>query len=137
MKPDWRQVPRGDVMPWLAGLHVTLNKEGHNVFNRVTHHRMGLPKAMLLLYDRANNRIGLQPSTPQTHNAYPVIKSGRHGAQMVRAFRVLAEYAIDVPQTLEFTDARIDDDGVLVLDLRTARVSKRFLSRPRVAKDPS
>lgn len=131
MKGDWQEVPRDDVHPALAGLHVTLNKRGYIVFNRTAHKRMGEPQAVLVLFDRVNNRIGLRAANPGLRNAYPIAKYGRHGGRLVRAYRLLAAHAIDLPDTVEFPDARIDEDEVLILDLRTARISNRYLATSR------
>src|SRR5436309_14126762 len=116
MKADWQELPRGDVSPALAGIHVTLNRRGYIVLNRVAHKRLGEPQAMLILFDRVNNRIGLRAANPGLRNAYPIAKYGRHGGRLVRAYRLLAEHAIDLPETVEFPDARIDEDAVLILD---------------------
>jgi hypothetical protein len=129
MKGEWTKVRRGDVLPWLAGLHVTLNRKGQIVMNKTTFERLGAPEAVNLLYDRPNNRIGLQPTRAAMTDAYPLVRSNSHGARMVRAFRLLAEFKIDVCDTLEFPDAEIDIDGILVLNLRRARISKRYVSR--------
>ena len=94
----------------------------------LAHKRLGEPQAMLILFDRVNNRIGLRAANPGLRNAYPIAKYGRHGGRLVRAYRLLAEHAIDLPETVEFPDARIDEDAVLILDLRTARISNRYLA---------
>jgi hypothetical protein len=43
---------------------------------------------------------------------------------------MLKEWNIDLPQTIQFYDAEIDDDGIMVLDLRTAGVPYRVLNHP-------
>lgn len=127
MKAEWKEITKGDSPSWAAGLHVTLNKRGHIVMNRTTHKRLGEPKAVLLLYDRVNHRIGLRPANPGLRNAFVLGPKGR-GSRIVRAHRLLTEQGIDPPDTVQFPDARIDDDDVLILDLRSARVSNRYLS---------
>lgn len=131
MKRDWQELPRGDVHSAMAGLHVTLNKKGFIVFNRMAYKKMGEPRAVLILFDRVNNRIGLKATSPSIRNAYPIAKYGRHGGRIVRAYRLLVEYGIDLPDTLEFPNAWIDEDEVLNLDLRTARISNRYLAAQR------
>ena len=37
----------------------------------------------------------------------------------------MKEFRIDLPETVRFYDADTDEDGVLILDLRTARVSPK------------
>src|SRR5580765_6097108 len=125
MKPDWRECPRGDVVGQWAALYVTMNPKGYISLSRITYERMGEPKAVVILFDTVNNRIGLKPAATSTRNAYPAGVQGRHGGKVVRAYRLMQEFGIDLPETIRFHDAEIDEDGVLILDLRTARISAR------------
>lgn len=131
MKRNWTEISRGDKRPQWAGIYVTMNRKGMIVMNRATHERTDAPEAFLLLYDSANNTIGLKPTVRQMKNAYPASKSGRHGGRRVAGYRLLTEYGLVVKQTLEFPDAEIDEDGILVLNLRTAKVSSRSTNHPR------
>lgn len=130
MKRTWKEISRGDKRAQWAGFYVTLNRKGNIVMNRVTFERTGGFSAFLLLYDSANNTIGLKPSTPLTRNAYPAAKYGRHGGRRINAYRLLTECGLVIKETLEFPDAEIDLDGILILNLRTARVSNRALNHP-------
>ncbi|MEP7214253.1 MAG: hypothetical protein ABI791_14335 [Acidobacteriota bacterium] len=130
MKRNWSEVPRGDKRAQWAGIYVTMNGKGWIVMNRAAHERLGGAEAFLVLYDSANNTIGLKPTGTKMRNAYPVHLSGRHGGRRVNAYRLLTEHRIRVDQTLEFPDADIDEDGILVLNLRTAAVSNRALNHP-------
>ena len=133
MKVEWEEIKKGDVVAWNAGLHVTLSRRGHIVFNRTTHKRLGQPQAVLLLYDRVNHRIGVRAANPGHRNAWKLgVKA--HGARIVRAYKLLAEKGIIVPDTVEFPDASIDHDEILTLDLRSARVSRRYLENIDRAK---
>lgn len=125
MRPDWRECPRGDVKGQWASLYITMNPRGFIVFSRITYQKLGEPRAFLLLFDKVNSRIGLKPTGLGIKNAYPVAKSGRHGGRLVRAYRLMQEFGIDLPETIRFYEADIDADGILILDLRTARVSSR------------
>ncbi len=131
MKADWIEIKRGDVMPQYAGIYVTMNPAGDIVMSRVTYEMLGSPKAFNILYDRVNNRIGLKCAALTTRNAYPARVSNRCGAKLVRGHRLTREQGIDLPQTVQFHDARIDEDGILVLDLRTAKISRRAAAHPR------
>jgi hypothetical protein len=112
-------------------MYVTMNSKGVIAMNRATYERTGSPDAFQVLYDKANNAIGLRPSGLRMRNAYPAARSGRHGGRRVSAYRLLTEYGICINETLLFPDAEIDVDGILVLNLRTAEVSKRVLNHPR------
>ena len=130
MKREWKEIPRDGKRAQWAGIYVTLNSKGTIVMNRAAHERSGEPAAYMILYDSANNTIGLQPTGRQSRNAYPALKSGRHGGRKIAAYRLLVEGGLHIADTLEFSDAEIDLDGILVLNLRTARVSNRALNHP-------
>ncbi len=91
---------------------------------------MNEAEAFQLLYDPANNTIGLKRTRLAMRNAYPALRSGRHGGRRVAAYRLLRECGLVIDQTLEFPDADIDHEGILILNLRTARVSNRALNHP-------
>ncbi len=130
MKRIWKEIPRGDKRAQWAGMYVTINSKGMIALNRSAHERANGSAAYQLLYDPANNTIGLKPSTPLTRNAYPAAKYGRHGGRRINAYRLLTECGLVIKETLEFPDAEIDLDGILILNLRTARVSNRALNHP-------
>jgi hypothetical protein len=125
MKADWRECPRGDVTGQWSAMYITMNPKGFIAMSRITYERIGEPQAFLLLFDTVNNRIGLKPSSPQIRNAYPVGPYGRHGGRVIRAYRLMQEFGLVLPETIRFHDAEIDQDGVLILDLRMARISSR------------
>lgn len=131
MRADWQEVPRGDVMPQYAGIYVTMNPMGDIVMSRVTYELTGSPKAFVILFDTTNKRIGLKPAALTTRNAYPVCVASRSGAKKIRGHRLTREHRIDLPQAVRFYDADIDEDGILILDLRTAKVSPRSLGHAR------
>lgn len=130
MKRDWKEIPRDGRRAQWAGLYVTMNGAGTIVMNRAAYERLDEPAAFLLWYDGANHTIGLKPTAAAMKNAYPVMKSGRHGGKKVAAYRLLAECGIHIKETLEFAEAEIDTDGILLLNLRTAQISKRALNHP-------
>lgn len=129
MRADWVQIKRGDVMPQYAGIYVTMYRTGEIVMSKVTYQRMGEPKAFHIFYDRTNRRIGLKPTVLTMKDAYPALVSNRAGAKMVRGHRLMVEENIDLPMTVRFYDADINDEGWLILDLRTAKVSPRARSK--------
>ena len=125
MKRVWRECPRGEVLGQWASFYVTMNPKGFIVMSRIAYQRLGEPKAFQLLFDAANSCIGMKPAAASIRNAFPVGPSGRHGGKVVRAFRLMQEFGINLPETVRFHDAEIDPDGILILDLRTAKVSER------------
>ncbi len=108
-----------------------MNPKGEIVMSRVTYERLGGPAAFHILFDEANNRIGLKPTVLAMKDAYAACKTGSHGGRAVSAYRLTQDYNIRLLETIRFHDAEIDYDGILILDLRTARISQRALKHPR------
>ena len=131
MKRNWAMIARDNTRPQWAGIYVTMNSKGQIVINQAAHKRMDLAEAFHILYDSANNVIGLKPTRLAMRNAYPAHKAGKHGGRRIAAYRLLKEHSLVIKDTLEFPDAEIDEDGVLILNLRTARISNRALKHPR------
>lgn len=132
MRPNWKETPRpaGGVVRWQA-LYVTLNPKGEIRLSRTTYEKFGAPAAVQILFDDLNNRIGLKPTSPSFRNSFPMARNGSHGARRIYARSLLYEWHLDIPQTIRFYDAKIDEDGILVLDLRTARVPNQVHNHPR------
>jgi len=135
MEIEWKILPRGDVAAHWSGLYVTMNRIGSIVISGVTHERLGYPAAFLIMYDRFNQRLGLKPTEPGTPNAYPARNQGRRGARIIRAFRLITEFGIRPPDTIEFERPKIDLDGVLILELRKIRISPKAHSQCRRPKE--
>ena len=131
MKRRWEERARDARKAQWAGLYVTMNAKGSIVLNRAAHERMGKAEAFLLLFDPANQTIGLRPTYPNIKNAYPALRSGRHGGRRISAYRLLTERGLHIKETLEFPDAEIDQDGILLLNLRTAKISNRSINHPK------
>ena len=137
MRPNWKEIPKDDLRGQWAGLYVSLNPKGQITFSRVTWNKMGAPIAFVILFDSVNNRIGLKPAHVTTRNAYKVGPTGKHGGKRLLAYRMMREYRISLPETIEFVDPETDEDGILILDLRTARVSERARNWRKNTKRPA
>jgi hypothetical protein len=127
MKADWIEIKRDNLPPQFAGLRGSMTPKGEIVINRFAYQMVGAPTAFLIFYDKINQRIGLKPSILGQKNAYPAVRSGRSGAKMVRGHRLVREQRINLAHTIQFDDVQIDEDGIVILDLRTAIVSRRSL----------
>lgn len=130
MEIEWTILRRGDVAAHWSGLYVSLNKRGALVMSKVTHERLGAPEAYFVMWDRFNQRLGLKPAKAKETNAYPARKYGKRGAKVIRAYRLITEFGIRPPDTLLF-EPKIDQDGNLILDLRTIRISPKAHSQCR------
>lgn len=130
MKREWKEIKNDSTSAQWAGLYVTINSRGTIVMNRAAFEQAGSPTAFKLFYDPANNTIGMKPTVEKMLNSFRVNRSGRHGGRKISAYRLLATCSLVIKETLEFTDAEIDLDGILILNLRTAKISNRALNHP-------
>ena len=131
MEGEWTILPRGDVAAHWSGLYVTLNKIGTLAMSRVTHERLGSPEAFMITWNRFAQKLALKPVVADSEHAYPARKYGRRGAKVVRAYRLVAQFGIRPPDTIEFIEPKIDTDGQLILDLRNIRISPKAHSQCR------
>lgn len=83
------------------------------------------------MFDAVNHRIGLKPTALGIRNAYPVAKYGKHGGRLVRAWRLMEEFGRGLTGTIQFDSADVEQDGIRVFDLRTAKVSSRSIAHTR------
>lgn len=128
MRTIWQECPRDDRFPQWSMLYVTMNRKGEIVMNRTTYEATGSPAAYLIYFDEVNNRIGLKPTHSVNKKAFPAAPNGRHGGKKVRAFRLMPKFGLVISETVQFHDAAFDD-GMLILDMRSAKVSTRAMSQ--------
>ncbi len=104
-------------------LRVTLDRKGTLMIGARAVERLGRPDHVVLLFDRFNSLIGVKPSNRHAPNAYPLIQkiNGRH--RVVRANRFCRHYGIQFERLRAFVTAKVDENGVLVLDLKETKAA--------------
>lgn len=105
-------------------MHVTINEKGEIMIGATAAERFGPHERAVLLYDRWNGYIGVAPIKGKAENSFPILEksNGRH--KVIRASRFCRYYGIFVPRTTA-CKAEIDDEGVLVLDLKATRAVRK------------
>lgn len=129
MRTNWRLVekrPQGNEVTRF-GLYVSLSRIGYLFINYNVFRGLGEPEAVEIYFDSVNNRIGIKAASASRRNSFRVRKFGYSKGKVIRMLQVLLDYKIDLPATVQFYDIEIDEEGILILDLRTARVSDRVL----------
>ena len=129
-RANWKETPDRKSRAWAYG-YVSINSIGMIRMSGVIWQRLGEPRAALVLFDPDNSRLGIQPTIPQRKNSVTVFSRGPKPSRFVSAGCTLQEFGIVIPETLQFQDPFIDQDGILVLDLRTARVNRRVTNHAR------
>ncbi|HMJ07405.1 MAG TPA: hypothetical protein VK468_00275 [Pyrinomonadaceae bacterium] len=127
MRRSWEECPKeaGNDARW-GVLYATLNMEGHIRLSRVTHEALGAPDSYVLLYDRGTDVIGLRPARLAVEkNAYRAIDRGPYGGKRINGYRLCREFGITVTETVRFHHCRMDNSGVLILDLGDTQPVKK------------
>jgi hypothetical protein len=125
----WKVIERDPKAGRWATMYASLSPKGVIALSRRTWESTGSPMAYLVMFDEANQRIGLKPADTGTKNAYPVTRQGSGACRRINAFRLMAEQRLKLTYGLRFTEIEVDADGVLTLDLRTAVVNKASIAR--------
>lgn len=123
MSWHWEEFGHG---PEQAGeLRVTLSTKGEIMIGARAMKVLGEPDWVVLMFDRLNSLIGVRPSNRHARNAYPTVHkmNGRH--RLVRANKFCRHYGIRFERTRAFISAKVDENGVLVLDLKETRAAGR------------
>lgn len=132
---EWKVLARSEAVAQFPLLYATLSPQGSIVISRSTHEKLGSPSGYVVMFDPLRHRLGLHPESSDNPSSYPARKQGRSGAKIIRAHRMIREFGIQPPDTLEFPEAKVVD-GVLILDLQTARTSPRAHSQCRYERLP-
>jgi len=125
MQRNWEEAAREAHRTARVGHYATINGAGNIVIGRFTHEALGSAEAVMLLFDRVNMSIGLKRAHPRQENAYPLKPMGRHGAKLIRGAQAANQFGLRINGTMRFINPEIDEDGVLVLDLRNMKTAAR------------
>lgn len=129
MTTMWKEIEREPNAGRWKTTYVSLSPKGVIALSGATWRKLGSPAAFVILFDGPNQRIGLRPARITDRNAYPAITRGSSPGRYLNANQMMAEEKISLQYGLRFKDAETDPDGILILDLRTAEVSKASVAR--------
>ena len=134
MKKQWEQCKPGQKLGRWHAPQVTMDRRGDIQLSRVAWELLREPDQVLIFYDREREMIGIRPAHSQTPHHFPVLEHGRHGGRRIRTLglsifpRALGSAAngragsiINLTHTIRFKNPYLDEDGMLTLDLKTAR----------------
>jgi len=122
----WEEFSAGPTKPREERMHVTLSRRNVILLNGNVHERLGCPEAVLLLFDKVNSIIGIDPAPASRPNAFPVRTKGRGRHRLIWASPFCKHFGIKVDRVTAFINAEIDENGVLRLDLRsTTEITRR------------
>ena len=118
MKRQWETTIFDTKRARWCGYYVTMTPRGEIYINRNALNALGEEDRFELLFDRPTNTIGLKPSNAASKNSQKSSKKGSGKGRVIRAYRTLQQFGVRVEKTVRFLNPEIDEDGVLILDLR-------------------
>ena len=103
------------------GPRVTLNHRKVFLINMPAYEMLGRPAAVELGYDENTRTIALAPVDPRRLHAFPLKgKSKKYNYHTICAAPFCRHYEIAPRRTMLFTEIDLDDEGTLLLELKTA-----------------
>jgi hypothetical protein len=114
--PDFEVFTRR-MIPLVKQPSVTIQKRGTMSFNKAAYVALGSPKAVELLYDRAQKIIGVRAVSPDLEHAYPMRPQANKddGPFIVSGSAFTKYYGINTDQARRWTV--VIEDDVLCIDL--------------------
>ena len=122
---DFQLYEPGQVVVTREVVHVTLNKACRIFFNPKAVEALGNPDGVALMYDARRQVIGVLPSALNRPHAYRLrIKDRGYRGRVITAKNFCRHHDIKPEGTLTFPSARVNKDGILILDLQDVRKVK-------------
>ena len=106
-------------------MHVTLSRDKDFYINKVALDALGDPEAVRYFFDVGRSWIGIRKESPEIEQAFPLRKKMKGQGGLVRAAQFCNRYGIHPEVSITFQDVRVDADGMMILDLKTARRIRR------------
>ena len=106
-----------------GGIRVTLNYRKVFLLNEEACKALGDPAAVELRYDEETRTIGLAPKDPRTLSAFPLkgkINNKKYRYRVIHGSPFCKHFDINPTRTILFTNIDLDNDGSMLLELKTA-----------------
>jgi hypothetical protein len=124
---NWQEFEQGPAPKQGKGIYVTINKRGNFFLNRTTLEALGEPDAVVMMYDKRRSTIGIKRAPLDRENAYRLRpkENKRSTAKMLYAANFCRFHHIRPDETLRFTGAEVNKDGILILSMHEVRSVKK------------
>lgn len=112
----WQVFDEGPVQA-ISGLYASMNSQAQIVIDRLAFEELKSLAAVILLFDSANDSIGIKPASPLMPNAFEVKVKNGSGHRVIFAFPFAKRHEMKLDGTVRFRNVVVED-GILVLSLR-------------------
>ena len=127
----WEIYEAGENKPFKERVHVTLNRKSVFCLNTKVFEMLGKPEAVVLMFDKKEKVIGMRSARISSTGTFRVHRhTARETHKVIRPAPFCRAFNIRMDCTSAFMHPRVDDDGVLLLDLK-ATVPARARRAPR------
>jgi hypothetical protein len=97
-------------------VRVTLNSKGLIYMNAKMYQLLGRPRAVALYYNREEDAIALHPAYERFIEHFEVVK--KQAGWAIHASTFCRHFGIRVPTTQRFLRPELNNDGIMILQLR-------------------
>ena len=128
MEYNWEEFEDGQPIETGKRIHVTINRHGKIFFNAPAIEALGVPDGITLLYDRRRSTIGVKPTPLNRKSAYKLRRkdTSHCRGREISALNFCRRFSICPDETLAFTAAEVNKDGILILDLNEVRSIRKI-----------
>lgn len=124
MMTDWQEFKGGEHRERYKQMRVTMNIGCEIHLSMRAFAALERPKAVKLFFDVGGSRIGVK-AVPAGEKTFEVVRRSEGPFGYIRAMSFCRYYGVKPEATIEFQDVSIEADGIMVLDLKTARRLRR------------
>ena len=118
MQRQWEKCTTYGKQARWSGFHVTMTPRGEIYMNGNTLKALDAGERFVLLYDRLNKIIGVKPVNSLEKDSQGSKKKGSHTGRSIRGYGFMQQFGISIDRTVRFLKPEIDEDGILLLDLK-------------------
>ena len=125
---NWQEFEQGPVPKQGKGIYVTISKRCSLFLNRKAIEALGEPDAVVMMYDKRQKTIGIKRAPIDRPNAYRLRpkENKRSAAKLLYAANFCRFHHIQPDETLRFTGADVNKDGILILNLNEVRSVRKI-----------
>ena len=102
------------------GMYAAITRNGDFVLNAKVYKALGEPISVVFLFDPATRCIGIRPSRPDANLAIPVLRRPGRSTITIRCRPFIHKYQLPLGVLTTFPTAEVDEEGILVLNLKQA-----------------
>ena len=134
MDRDFERFRGGPNEPLQNRVYVSLTQTRNIMFNRNAYERLGRPPAVRLYYSRNRDTIGIERTSPNFNDAFPVVPNGPTGWR-ISAAPFCRHYNISPDSTLRFVAPQFQGNSLLLNLADTISVARPKRRRPKAKDD--